>query len=109
VKWTNNDAVAHTTTSDGGTWNSGQLLAASGGGAYGGTSAGGSYQYTFNSAGTFTYHRANHPVHDGHDRGRALRQASAPAGDLLRRPDRGRFSLMAEGPQGALDGRSRAI
>ncbi len=64
VTWTNNDPVQHTTTSDAGTWNSGQLSAASGG-AYGGTSAGGSYSHTFSSAGTFAYHCANHSYMTG--------------------------------------------
>jgi len=45
VTWTNNDAVAHTVTSDsGGELNSGVLQ------------PGDSYTYTFNSAGNFYYH-----------------------------------------------------
>jgi plastocyanin len=44
VTWTNMDGVAHTTTSDAGLWNSGSL------------NPGASFQRTFASAGTFTYH-----------------------------------------------------
>jgi plastocyanin len=65
VKWTNDDAVDHTTTSDGGSWNSGQMSAPSGGGGYGGMTAGGSFTYTFSSAGTFAYHCANHTYMTG--------------------------------------------
>ena len=49
VTWTNMDAVAHTTTSDTGVWNSGTL------------SAGMSFHYTFNTPGTFPYHCMIHP------------------------------------------------
>ena len=49
VKWTNNDANAHTVTSDDGvTFDSGNL----GGGA--------SFSYTANTAGTFNYHCTIH-------------------------------------------------
>lgn len=61
VQWTNNGPSAHTTTSDAGTWDSGQL-AAPGNGTYGnGTQSGGTFKFTFNQAGTFPYHCANHP------------------------------------------------
>ena len=49
VTWTNNGPSAHTTTSDVTGWDSGQLAATN------------TYQHTFNSAGTFTYHCSNHP------------------------------------------------
>ena len=49
VTWTNNGPSAHTTTSDATGWDSGQLAATN------------TYQHTFNSAGTFTYHCSNHP------------------------------------------------
>ena len=63
VTWTNGGSVAHTATDDGGTWYSGQLSSPGGGGAYGGGgAAGASYTLTFNTAGTFTYHCANHPT-----------------------------------------------
>ncbi len=66
VAWSNNDPVQHTSTADGGAWNSGQLSApSSGGGAYGGGTAGGSYRYTFSSTGTFPYHCANHTYMTG--------------------------------------------
>jgi len=60
VTWTNNGPSAHTATSDSGLWDSGQLSGPSDGGAYGGGGSGGNYQHTFASAGTFTYHCANH-------------------------------------------------
>jgi len=60
VTWTNNGPSAHTATSDSGLWNSGQLSGPSGGDAYGGGGSGGNYRHTFASAGTFTYHCANH-------------------------------------------------
>ena len=61
VKWTNNGPSAHTTTSNTGTWDSGQLSSPTSGGGYGGGSAGGTYQYTFMAAGTYAYHCSNHP------------------------------------------------
>jgi plastocyanin len=53
VTWTNRDAVAHTTTSDTGAWNSGSLV------------TGGSFSFTFTSAGTFAYHCAIHTAMTG--------------------------------------------
>lgn len=58
VKWTNNDSVAHTSTSGtggaaNGTWNSGSL------------SAGQSYSRTFNAEGTFDYFCSIHPSMTG--------------------------------------------
>ena len=65
VRWTNIGATAHTATSDGGAFNSGQLGSPSGGG-YGGTSApGDSYQTTLATTGTFGYHCANHTYMTG--------------------------------------------
>jgi plastocyanin len=61
VKWTDNGPSAHTTTSDTGVWDSGTLSAPSGGGPYGGSSAGGTYQFTFNTPGTYHYHCTLHP------------------------------------------------
>src|SRR5262245_35504311 len=49
VTWTNGDSVAHTSTSDTGTWNSGTLA------------PGGRFSFTFQAAGTFSYHCAIHP------------------------------------------------
>jgi plastocyanin len=49
VKWTNSDNMSHTSTSNTGVWDSGQI------------SAGTSYSYTFRSAGTYPYHCSNHP------------------------------------------------
>ncbi len=62
VTWTNTGSVAHTATADSGAFNSGQLSAPSGGGAYGGSSNGGSYTFLFATAGTYAYHCANHPT-----------------------------------------------
>jgi plastocyanin len=50
VKWTNNDNMTHTVTSDDGTsFNSGDLT------------AGNSYSYQFKVSGTYNYHCALHP------------------------------------------------
>jgi len=49
VTWTNNDTVTHTSTADGGAWNSGSI------------GAGGTFTRTFSTAGTFAYHCAIHP------------------------------------------------
>ena len=50
VKWTNNDGVPHTSTSDGAGWDSGTL------------STGQTYSFQFNTAGTFPYHCGIHPT-----------------------------------------------
>jgi len=47
--WTNNDTIAHTSTADGGAWNSGTIA------------AGGTFSRTFTAAGSFPYHCAIHP------------------------------------------------
>lgn len=49
VTWTNNDSAAHTITGD------------NGGPASGSIASGQSYNYAFNTAGTFSYHCALHP------------------------------------------------
>jgi plastocyanin len=49
VKWTNNDAMAHTVTSDNGSFDSGNIA------------AGASYSRMFSTVGTFTYHCTIHP------------------------------------------------
>ena len=49
VTWTNNDTVAHTSTSDNGQWNSGTLAPQA------------SFSRMFSTTGTFTYHCAIHP------------------------------------------------
>jgi|SRR5215469_654993 len=61
VMWTNNGPSSHTTTSDSGVWNSGALSAPGGGGGYGGPTAGGSYEFTFSTPGTYGYHCTIHP------------------------------------------------
>ncbi len=61
VKWTNSGPSAHTATSDAGVWDSGNLSAPSSGGAYGGATSGGSYQFTFPTPGTYGYHCTYHP------------------------------------------------
>jgi len=50
VKWTNQDADAHTVTADDGSFDSGQL------------SQGQSFSFTFSKAGTFSYICGNHPT-----------------------------------------------
>jgi plastocyanin len=49
ITWTNNDVTTHTSTSDDGSWGSGNIA------------PGGTFSRTFPSAGTFTYHCAIHP------------------------------------------------
>jgi plastocyanin len=49
VTWTNTDAVAHTSTSDGPGWDAGVIA------------PGGRFSFTFPTAGTFPYHCAIHP------------------------------------------------
>ena len=49
VMWTNNDAVSHTTTSNTNAWNSGIVA------------PGGTYSFTFQTAGSYQYHCAIHP------------------------------------------------
>ena len=49
VTWTNGDSVVHTVTSDSGAFDSGQIP------------SGQTFSYTFNTAGTYTYHCAVHP------------------------------------------------
>jgi len=61
VTWVNDGPTAHTTTSDGAVWDSGTLSAPSGGGGYGGGTAGGTYQFRFNTPGTYAYHCKLHP------------------------------------------------
>lgn len=56
VTWTNSDAVAHTVTSDTALFDSGPITAS---GGYGG---GGTYSYTFTTAGTYNYHCTIHPM-----------------------------------------------
>lgn len=65
VRWSNNGSLAHTVTDDGGAFGSGQLASPTQGGGYGGGSAGEAYAHTFSTAGTFTYHCANHPTMTG--------------------------------------------
>jgi plastocyanin len=49
IIWTNTDSVAHTSTADGNSWNSGIV------------SPGGRFSVTFQTAGTFPYHCTIHP------------------------------------------------
>jgi plastocyanin len=49
VTWTNTDVIAHTSTSDGNAWNSQTIL------------PGGRFSFTFQTAGTYTYHCTIHP------------------------------------------------
>jgi plastocyanin len=61
VRWTNRGPSAHTTTSDNGVWDSGQLNPPSSGGSYGGGGTAGTFQTTFSKAGTYGYHCSIHP------------------------------------------------
>jgi plastocyanin len=49
VRWSNSDSTTHTATADGGAFNSGNL------------SGGGTFDFKFNTAGTFTYKCTIHP------------------------------------------------
>ena len=49
IKWTNKDVVSHTVTSDAGLFDSGLIA------------TGGTFNYTFTTAGTFPYHCTPHP------------------------------------------------
>jgi plastocyanin len=49
VTWTNTDSVAHTSTSNGSGWNSGNIA------------PGGQFSFAFQTTGTFQYHCAIHP------------------------------------------------
>ena len=49
VTWTNNDTIAHTSTGDNATWNSGSMA------------PGATFSRVFPTAGTFKYHCAFHP------------------------------------------------
>jgi plastocyanin len=61
VTWVNNGPSAHTTTSDGAVWDSGTLNPPTGGSGYGGGTGGGTFQVTFNTPGTYSYHCKLHP------------------------------------------------
>ncbi len=62
VQWTNFGASAHAPTADDSSWTSGQIAPA--GGAMGGGS-GGTFSRTFLTAGTYSYHCANHTYMTG--------------------------------------------
>ena len=49
VVWTNNDSIAHTSTSDSGQWNSGTI------------NPGQSFRFTFSTPGTYAYRCTIHP------------------------------------------------
>lgn len=60
VEWDNQGPSTHTVTSDSTLWTSTTLSPPGGGNPYGGSSAGGSFRFTFNAAGTFKYHCSIH-------------------------------------------------
>jgi plastocyanin len=49
VTWTNGDTITHTSTGDGGTWDSGNIA------------PGATFTRTFSAAGSFRYHCTIHP------------------------------------------------
>jgi plastocyanin len=61
VTWTNSGPSVHTVTSDTMIFLSSSLSAPSGGDPYGGGTAAGSFQFTFNTPGTYSYHCSLHP------------------------------------------------
>lgn len=63
VQWVNDGQTAHHVVSDDDVWDSGQLASPTGSSdPYGGgSSAGQSFTFKFNTAGTYKYHCANHP------------------------------------------------
>lgn len=62
VTWTNGGMQAHTVTSDGGLFDSGQLggMSTSDPYGYGSASPGGSFQRTFATVGSYPFHCSNH-------------------------------------------------
>ncbi len=60
VQWVNDGPSEHSTTSDGGLWNSGGLTPPAGTGGYSALAAQ-TFQFTFTQTGTFTYHCMFHP------------------------------------------------
>lgn len=67
VTWTNTGNAPHTATADAGAWDSGRLT------------TGGSFAFTFNTAGTFAYHCAVHPRMTASIVVQARAAAAAPA------------------------------
>jgi plastocyanin len=61
VRWTNEGAVSHSATADGGSFNSG-TLGPPGTDGYGNPTAGATYTRTFSTQGTFPYHCTVHPT-----------------------------------------------
>jgi plastocyanin len=61
VQWVNNGPSEHSSVSDSGLWDSQGMSPPSGGGSYGGTTGGGTFQFQFNTAGSFPYHCKFHP------------------------------------------------
>lgn len=62
VTWTNSGPSTHTTVSDDNLWSSGPLNPPGSSSIYGGAgNAAGTFQFTFNQAGTFHYHCNLHP------------------------------------------------
>jgi plastocyanin len=60
VEWDNSGPSAHNVSSDSSKWAAVTLSPPSGGNAYGGGTAGGTFRLTFDSAGTYRYHCTIH-------------------------------------------------
>ena len=60
VEWSNNGPSTHTVTSNSSAWSSATLAPPSGMDPYGGPTGGGTFSYTFTSAGTYVYHCSIH-------------------------------------------------
>src|SRR6266508_4182387 len=86
VTWTNQQTdVPHTVTADGGSFDSGTL------------NTGDTFQYTFDTAGTFPYHCAIHPTMHGTVEVEAAQASTTTASTTATTPSTGGASTTTEG------------